>query len=474
MLSCVHPNLFVLFKKLFGSAPPADTDTDSAMYNNVAHEFPFFQNKRAPVPGKVRAERITIEGDVLSYTEEDDERVGVYISDTPVTADHNYFEVEILDMAAQGAISIGLCCQKYPLYKLPGWAAESVGYHADDGKLFKARPRGIVFGPKCGGGDRMGCGVKFDPLSPEDDPSVIPVFFTKNGREIGTVLMSAPAGGLFPCVGLAATGDEVRLTTHLSWQHDEDTHMSIDSNEDEWLRLHDIRLNGQMLEYCGRGKSLIDVGLAQARVPLNTTSHYFEMEIVDPGRSGYITIGLTRKDYPKHRHPGWNRGSIAYHADDGRIFVGSTVGSPFGPRCHKGDVMGCGIIFPRDYVCTYDSDGGSNEEVSPLSGEGDDYLEHLLHVAQYPANFHIGQYPGGGFGDDNHFHGYPGFESDEDDLLPAREHIKEGALVQVFFTRNGKMIGLREVHLPPGGFFPSVSMASLDERVRVDLRPLTG
>ena len=51
----------------------------------------------------------------------------------------------------------------------------------------------------------------------------------------------------------------------------------------------------QMLEYCGRGKSLVDVGLAQARVPLNTTSHYFEMEIVDPGRSGYITIGLTRK-----------------------------------------------------------------------------------------------------------------------------------------------------------------------------------
>lgn len=39
----------------------------------------------------------------------------------------------------------------------------------------------------------------------------------------------------------------------------------------------------------------MDVGLAQARVPLNTTCHYFEMEIVDPGRSGYITIGLTKK-----------------------------------------------------------------------------------------------------------------------------------------------------------------------------------
>ena len=56
------------------------------------------------------------------------------------------------------------------------------------------------------------------------------------------------------------------------------------------------------------------------------------------------------QSYPKHRHPGWNHGSIAYHADDGQIFEGNTVGIPFGPPCDKGDIMGCGIIFPRDYV----------------------------------------------------------------------------------------------------------------------------
>jgi len=63
---------------------------------------------------------------------------------------------------------------------------------------------------------------------------------------------------------------------------------------------------------------------------------------------------LLKQDYPKHRHPGWNKGSIGYHADDGKIFIGSGVGDPFGPRCHKGDRMGCGILFPRDYVCQYD------------------------------------------------------------------------------------------------------------------------
>lgn len=37
-------------------------------------------------------------------------------------------------------------------------------------------------------------------------------------------------------------------------------------------------------------------------------------------------------------------------ADDGKLFQGSGVGDAFGPRCFEGDVMGCGIMFPRDYT----------------------------------------------------------------------------------------------------------------------------
>lgn len=36
------------------------------------------------------------------------------------------------------------------------------------------------------------------------------------------------------------------------------------------------------------------------------------------------------------------------------------------------------------------------------------------------------------------------------------------------------MIGKRDVRIPKGGFFPTVGMLSSDEKVRVDLRPLTG
>lgn len=56
----------------------------------------------------------------------------------------------------------------------------------------------------------------------------------------------------------------------------------------------------QLLEYVGKGKSIMDVGLAQARQPLCTRSHYFEVEIVDPGEKCYIALGLARRVSNEH------------------------------------------------------------------------------------------------------------------------------------------------------------------------------
>ena len=46
--------------------------------------------------------------------------------------------------------------------------------------------------------------------------------------------------------------------------------------------------------------------------------------------------------------------------------------------------------------------------------------------------------------------------------------------LQVFFTRNGKLMGRREVGVPPGGLYPTVGMLSSGEKVKVDLHPLSG
>ncbi|XP_037832750.1 SPRY domain-containing protein 3-like [Kryptolebias marmoratus] len=115
-------------------------------------------------------------------------------------------------------------------------------------------------------------------------------------------------------------GEEVKVDLRAEWVLEEDDgKMMVDSHEDDWGRLYDVRVSGMLLEYVGKGKSIMDVGLAQARKPLTTHCHYYEMEIVDAGEKCYIALGLAKKDYPKNRHPDWSRGSVAYHA--GEIFI---------------------------------------------------------------------------------------------------------------------------------------------------------
>ena len=55
-----------------------------------------------------------------------------------------------------------------------------------------------------------------------------------------------PAEGLFPAVGLHSEGEEVRLHMDAEWERKEVILMSIDNCEEDWSRLHDVRLNGQV------------------------------------------------------------------------------------------------------------------------------------------------------------------------------------------------------------------------------------
>ena len=108
-----------------------------------------------------------------------------------------------------------------------------------------------------------------------------------------------PAEGLYPAVSLNSIGEEVRVILGCSKMvarpFGDDDAMVVDGQDEDWSELSDVQLRGALLEYSGQGKSKTDVGLAQARFPLDTTAHYFEVEIVDPGENCYIAVGLTRK-----------------------------------------------------------------------------------------------------------------------------------------------------------------------------------
>lgn len=392
-------------------------------------------------PAQERYMRLQKDGDTLSY-QGNSEEVGCYVAGHPLSKGNCYFEVTIVDTGVRGTIAVGLVPKFYRLDHQPGWLPYSVAYHADNGKLYNGNPVGQQFGPKCARGDRIGCGIHSENI----DAGFTTVFFTKNGKEVGSVEVAVSAEGLFPAVGMHSMGEEVKVDLQAEWfLEEDDSMMMVDSHEDDWGRLYDVRVSGTLLEYVGKGKSIMDVGLAQARQPLTTRCHYYEVEIVDAGEKCYIALGLARRDYPKNRHPGWSRGSVAYHADDGKIFHGSGVGDAFGPRCFKGDIMGCGIMFPRDYI---------------LDGEGD--MDDWDRLEVRPGHAGVQNVL------------YLNDEEEEEEDGEEVEQEQEGKKVTVFFTRNGKLMGRREMAVPPGGLYPTVGMLSSGEKVKVDLHPLSG
>ncbi|CAL8255431.1 unnamed protein product [Arctogadus glacialis] len=138
--------------------------------------------------------------------------------------------------------------------------------------------------------------------------------------------------------------------------------------------------------------------------------------------------------------PAWGR-------DDGKLFHGSGVGDAFGPRCLKGDIMGCGIMFPRDYILDGEADGDDWERLEDQPRQ--EGIQNVLYLNDEGEE-----------------------EEEEGDM--ELERGQEGRKVAVFFTRNGKLMGRREVGVPLGGLYPTVGMLSSGEKVKVDLHPLSG
>ncbi|CAG8676489.1 6945_t:CDS:2, partial [Paraglomus brasilianum] len=92
----------------------------------------------------------------------------------------HYFEINVLSNTSPKdvTIAIGLATKPYPSFRLPGWNLYSVGYHSDDGRKFNDAYGGREYGPEWGKvGDTVGCGYY---------PATGYVFFTKNGRNLGT------------------------------------------------------------------------------------------------------------------------------------------------------------------------------------------------------------------------------------------------------------------------------------------------
>ncbi|KZP14962.1 SPRY-domain-containing protein [Athelia psychrophila] len=96
------------------------------------------------------------------------------------------------------------------------------------------------------------------------------------------------------------------------------------------------------------GKDAVAVCTDHA-IPPTCGVFYYEVEILNSGSLGHISIGLSAGGVKLSRLPGWEKHSWGYHADDGYAFAADKNGRPFGPTYGTsgtaGDIIGCGIDF---------------------------------------------------------------------------------------------------------------------------------
>jgi hypothetical protein len=128
--------------------------------------------------------------------------------------------------------------------------------------------------------------------------------------------------------------DSSPFSTHLSFVFSFSACVSIQfrvSHPVFRMDLEGFRHEGPIIVTGLRGEySLPSVGAVaafQLKKPLSPSFNFFEVLIVDAGESACIGVGLAPPSYPLSHHPGWDHGSIAYHADDGRLFCQNGAGT---------------------------------------------------------------------------------------------------------------------------------------------------
>ncbi|KNC50842.1 uncharacterized protein AMSG_12010 [Thecamonas trahens ATCC 50062] len=87
-------------------------------------------------------------------------------------------------------------------------------------------------------------------------------------------------------------------------------------------------------------------GMAQFGSPLSVASPVFRVTLVDRGTEGAVGVGVASADYNVKAYPGWERNSVAYHMDDGKLFAYTGPErklTKFTPTRRVGSVVYCGL-----------------------------------------------------------------------------------------------------------------------------------
>lgn len=166
-----------------------------------------------------RSNRIEVEsgGKVIKYVGpgRNDSDAAAIRSNIPVPPQVGiyYFEVKVVNRGRDGFIAVGYAIKSASLGRLTGWEPGTIGYHADDGNLYRGAGTGSSFGPSYTTNDVVGCGINFVEKS---------FFFTKNGILIGEIgnLKDKFHLPFFASVGCRTVGEVLSINFEGPFQYD--------------------------------------------------------------------------------------------------------------------------------------------------------------------------------------------------------------------------------------------------------------
>eukprot|EP00961_Rhodomonas_salina_P035874 482532-Rhodomonas_salina.2 len=107
--------------------------------------------------------------------------------------------------------------------------------------------------------------------------------------------------------------------------------LQLRAGADDWARTERVTFEGDTLAYTEEVEG-VEVGVAQAKVPLSAEQPYYEVTVEDGGTQSWIGVGIATNDYPLDKQPGWEQSSVGYHADDG-MYYRSPVPDQMSKRC---------------------------------------------------------------------------------------------------------------------------------------------
>ena len=116
-----------------------------------------------------------------------------------------------------------------------------------------------------------------------------------------------------------------------------------------------ILYNGNILE-CTRameGEDNHSMIFTDQPIPKHIENFYFEVTIEDDGEHGWIGVGLAKASAKYHNGhmPGWDKGTIGYHGDDGGIYHNCGSLQLTCETYGKGDTVGC--MMKKEMIDNY-------------------------------------------------------------------------------------------------------------------------